>query len=95
MRFCRDHYLDRAGQEIPVRLTVEYTGGSPQTWMHPAEPATLEIIAAEDQQGRDMNLTDAETDALKPLAWEWLTEELEAELADYDQEAEDRARDGD
>lgn len=94
MTFRRRWTLERDDQELDVTLEIVATSGLRATRFDPAEPAEFEI-EARDEDGREVELTEAEHESLLVRCEEWAGEKW-AEAVSAKAEARlDAMRDGD
>lgn len=68
--------------EQQVKLTGEYSRGDRGSYWQPPEPEEITDICAVDAQGRDIELTERETEQAERLLLEAVSDEVDARAAD-------------
>ena len=80
MRFTFDTAIERGDDELEVRVTYSVSPFIAATYWQPAEGGEVEIIAVK-HEGKPLNTTDAEYEALLTLAQERAQDDMADEAA--------------
>lgn len=68
--------------ELQVTVTGEYSRGEPGDMWQPPEPEEVTDITAKDAQGRDIELTERETEQAEQLLLDAVSDEVDARAVD-------------
>lgn len=69
-------------QEHEVTVTGEYSRGEPGDYYQPSEPEEITDICAIDSMGRDIELTERETEQAERLLLDAVSDEVDARAVD-------------